>query len=242
MYCQTGEGDPASLPEGARHEYSRGIAGAPGGEGPGLSFLELVYGVLFEPGKTMEKVAQKPPLGKVALVVAILSVLSSLMGMLIISRSPNAIAGYPLPGIGTLAPLGIVLGLLWGYIKWFGYSAIVHLAAELLGGGGSARGVFAIAGLAGLPLIFNIPVQFAGYWFGAGNVVLALLSGLAFGIWSIVLLVIGVRRAHGLPAGRAALAVFAPALALVFLMLILIASLVAIASLIPSGNAFPGYF
>ncbi len=239
---QNREDGPAGSSEGDRPENSRDLAGAPGGEEPGLSFLELVYGVLFEPGKTMEKVVQKPPLGIVALVVAVLSMLGSLMGMLIISKSLGAAAGRPLPGIGTLALLGIVLGLFWGYLKWFGYSAVVHLTAELLGGGGGAKGVFAAVGLAGLPYIFNIPVQFMGYWFGAGNVVLFFLAGLAFGVWSVVLLVVGVCRAHGLSCSRAALAVFTPALALVFLLFLVITTMVFIVSYVPSSALVPGYF
>ncbi len=234
--------NPSNISRDGWSDNSRGETGAPGGEESSPVFLELVYGMLFEPGKTIEKVVQKPPLGVVALVVAILSVPSSLMGMLIISKPLNAAVGHPFSGIGSFMSLGIILGLFWGYMKWFGYGAIVHLAADLLGGDGAVRGVFAVTGLAGLPLIFNIPVQFLGYWFGGGATVLAILGGLVFGVWSIVLLVAGVRRAHGLSLGRAALAVFTPALALMFLLTLIITAMVFIVYYEPSGMSVLGYF
>lgn len=213
-------------------------------------FLELVYGVLFEPGKTMLKVAEKPPLGMAILVVTILSLLGTVMGFLTVSRALNqgfhaAAMDQYLPAVRILVPLGAVFGLLWGYLKWFGYSAILHLAAELLGGRGNARGVFAAAGLAGLPSIFMIPIQFLAYWFGTGNLavtVLVWLAWLAVGIWILILLVIGLRQVHGLSTGHSVLVVLSPVLALMVLGILMILVLVAAVALIPASMNFPGYF
>ena len=218
-----------------------------GEETPG--FLELVYGVLFEPGKTMERVVLRPPLGMTLLIVTILSLLGATMGLLTASRALDesfsaAVVGQFLPALQAMAPFAIILGLLWGYVKWFGYSAIIHLAADLLGGRGSARGVFAVTGLAGLPAIFMVPLQFLAYWIGTGNMaatVLLGLAGLAVGIWSIILLVIGLKQAHALSTGRSLLVVLSPVLVLVVFGILIMALLVTVAALMPTNMHLPGY-
>lgn len=225
-------------------------AGPPTGGEPFPGFLELVYGVLFEPRKAMKKVAERPPLGQAVLVVTIITLLGAVMGLLtmskVISQSFHTMAmDQYLPGLRAFAPLGVILGLLWGYAKWFGYSAIMHLAADLLGGRGSARGVFAAAGLAGLPSIIMIPVQFLSYWFGAGSMTVTILvglAGLAVGVWSIVITVIGLKQVHGLSTGRSVLVVLSPALAILALLIFAIIALVVIASSMPGMTVFPGYF
>lgn len=217
---------------------------------PSPGFLELVYGVLFEPDKTMKRVAERPPLGLAVMVVTIISLLGAVMGLLTVSKvlnqSLHAVAMEQfLPGLRALAPLGAVFGLLWGYVKWFGYSAIMHLAAELLGGRGSARGVFAAVGLAGLPAILMIPIQFLSYWLGTGRLavtILVVLAGLAVGIWSVILMVIALRQVHGLSTGRSVLVVFSPILALITLGILMIITLVGIAASMPNTMHFPGFF
>lgn len=224
--------DDAS-PEGAN-------SGVPG-------FLELVYGVLFEPVGTMKKVARRPPLVSTALIVAILSFFGALMGILTASRVlaeglPAALEQF-IPAIRALAPLGAVSGLFWGYLKWFGYSAILHLSADLLGGRGGARGVFAVVGLAGLPALLTIPVQLLSYLYGPESTVVAVLVSLAalsVWVWGFILLVIGLREVHGLSTGRTVLVILSPYLALALLLLILLAFIAfVIASLPFAMNAFP---
>jgi len=232
---------------GAPHfftENAETVADLPAaGQPPGL--LESVYGVLFEPGKTMRKIVDKPPLGLAALIVAFLSVLGSLMGILIFLRmlGPNAVPGRHL--LPFLVAVFLFAGVLWGFLKWFIYSAILHLAAELLGGRGRAAGVFAVAGLSGMPTVFLIPVQFLCYWFGAGNTaaaVPAMLAALAVAVWSAVILVIGLKQTHGLSTGRSVFVVFSPLIAFFAIAVLTVAVLVALAVSMPSRMSLPGYF
>lgn len=234
---------------GASSPGHPGPTGAPPVGGTFSGFLELVYGVLFEPVQTMRKVAERPPLVLTVLIVTILSLLGTLMGLLTASKVVgqsllSASMGQLAPVVQALIPLGAVLGLLWGYLKWLGYSAVLHLIADLLGGRGSARGVFAAAGLAVLPSILLVPVEFMAYRFasGAGATTLTGLASLAVAVWSLVLLVIGVREVHGLSNGRAALVVFSPLLAFALLIILILAALVFVAASLPAGMHFPGYF
>ncbi|MEG3072311.1 MAG: YIP1 family protein [Candidatus Syntrophopropionicum ammoniitolerans] len=106
-----------------------------------LGFLEVVYGVLFEPVKTMQKVAQKPPLLTTLLVVTLLSLLSATTGFLTFTRAFGGGSGANdiFPPIHLLVPIGVVAGFVFSYVKWFGGSAILHLIADLLGGRGGLR-------------------------------------------------------------------------------------------------------
>lgn len=208
-------------------------------------FLELVYGVLFEPGKMMKKVALHPPLGLVALIVAVISAVSAFMGFLIFLRVlvPN------LDSIRQLLPAAVVFiligGILWGYLKLFIYSGILHLAAALLGGGGEARGVFAAVGLSWIPNVFLVPIQFLYYWAGSGKaavLALALFAGLAVGVWSIVILVIGIKNVHGLSTGKSVFTVFSPFIAIMVMFFLMVIMAVVIAVSVPSDVKLPGYF
>lgn len=212
-------------------------------------FLEMFYGVLFEPVKTMKTVAQAPPLGTVAIVVTVLTLLGTTMGFLTFSRVLEqslqaADLEQLLTGVQAMAPFWVVISLLMGYVKWFAYSGVLHLVADLLGGQGKVRGVFAVVGLAGLPSAIIIPFQFLGYWFGMGNIAVTIILGLAslaVGIWSIVLLVVGVRAVHRLSAGMSVLTVLTPYLALILFLIILIVALTVLTISLPKAN-LPGYF
>lgn len=220
-----------------------------GGEPRRQDFLELVYGVLFDPVRTLEAVAEKPPLALAFLIVTVICVLDVATGLLAASRAMTAglynndLETF-LSSFRALAPLGAVIGLFWGYVKWFGYSAFIHLAAELLGGKGVATGVLVVVGLAGIPSILMVPVNLLSLWLGTGGLIIIALAGLAILVWSIVLLVIGLKQVHGLTSGRSFLAVVSPFLLLLVLFIIIIAALVAVASSMPFGmrNPGPGYF
>lgn len=225
-----------------QQQNAHGIVPAPG-------FLEIVYGVLFEPVGTMKKVAENPPLTAALLSFTIISLLGAVMGLLAFSKylSQGYDAGIDqlLPGAQVLVPVGIFICLIFSYIKWFCYSAIINLVAELLGGRGTARGVFAAFGLAGLPLILIIPFQFLAYWYGSGVFAvtsLLMLVWLVLGIWSGVLLVIGIREVHMLSTGRSVTVLLIPCLALVLLLVFLVIGLVALLSAFTLNTNIPGYF
>jgi hypothetical protein len=216
---------------------------------PAPGFLEIVYGVLFEPVRTMKKVGENPPLTAALLSFTIISLLGVVMGLLAFSKflSQGYDAGIDqlLPGAQVLMPAGLFIGLILSYIKWFCYSAIINLVAELLGGRGSARGVFAAFGLAGLPLILITPFQFLAYWYGTGVpavTALLMLVWLVLGIWSGIIFVIGIREVHMLSTGRSVLVLLIPWLALVLLLVLLVIGLAVLLSSFTLNTNIPGYF
>ncbi len=215
--------------------------------GEPLGFLEIVYGVLFDPARTMRRVAENPPLLSAFVIVTIVSLLGSVIGLLTFGRvlSQGLDGGGIFAATRSIMPAGVIIGLVFSYVKWFGYSAILHLTADLLGGRGGVRGIFAAAGLAGLPHVFLAPFQLFGYRYGLGNLsvnILLLLAGLAVWIWSSVILIVGLRATHRLSTGRAVLVFAMPYLALFLLLILSLVALAATISAFPLNTNIPGLF
>ncbi len=212
-----------------------------------LGFLEVVYGVLFEPVKTMQKVAQKPPLLTTLLVVTLLSLLSATTGFLTFTRAFGGGSGANdiFPPIHLLVPIGVVAGFVFSYVKWFGGSAILHLIADLLGGRGRVKGVFAAVGLAGLPHILLVPFQLLGYRYGLQSLpvsALLFLVGLTVWVWSSIILIIGLRETHHFSTGRAVTVFIIPYLTLLLLLILLLIPITVLISSFPLNTNTPSFF
>lgn len=217
------------------------------GENP-PGFLELVYGVLFEPKGAMARVAARPPLGIAALVVTILSLVGAVIFYITLNQvlSDNYSTygqGWFFPATAFL-PVAAIFSLVFGFIKWFFYSAILHLAADLLGGRGSARAVFAVVGFSGLPAVFLMPIQLLAVLFFPGSSaieILLILAAFAMMAWTLALAVIGIKAAHGLSTGRALLSALTPVLSILAVVLVALVSLAALLATVPA-KILPGYF
>lgn len=230
--------DPAGGPVDPAGSGRQFPPGAPQDAGPGL--LELVYGTLFEPVKTCRRVAESPPMGKVALLFTaakLLSVLVILIGGL---YSPGLFTGgFPgSPGHGlegmirAVAPAAVVLGLTFEYLKWFTHSGILFLLAGLFGGRGSAPGALTATGLASLPALAILPVQILAIILAGGRGVPAwagVLFWLVTLVWGTVLVIIGLRETQQLSTGRAAAVVLVPAAVMVVLAILLLVFLIVLA-------------
>jgi hypothetical protein len=215
-----------------------------------IDLLELIYGVLFDPAATMKRVALQPPVGLTVLIVTIVTLIVTSMGIFTFTRisggvSPIYGGGHLIAVMQSIIPLVVIFGLLFGYLKWFIYSAVLHLIAEFLGGNGQARGVFTVAGLAGLPFIFIVPFQFLMLLLGSRSIVVPLLMGLAgFGIliWSTVILVIGLAQVHHLSTGRAVLVVLIPAMVIFVFIIVLVAVMISMVFSMANYMNLPGYY
>lgn len=214
-------------------------------DAPAQNFLELIYGVIFEPVKTMKRAAHNPPLVFALLLVTILGLAGVLMWLVSITKALNQTAdistmGNFMPSARPLMVLAAVAIFLWGYIKWFSYSAFISLAAEMLGGEGKGRNVAAIVGLSLIPTILIIPAQMLNFYLASASFVF--ITVMIVWIWVTALMVIGVREVHGLSTGRTLLAVLSPVLVLGVFAGLILAGLVAVAVSIYTGMKMPDYF
>lgn len=215
---------------------------------PPLKYYEIIYGVLFEPVKTMQRVVNEPPLGT-TLVIVILLALAGLLTSLYTSAHGGSSnlgleMGLPLTqarmfseALRVAAPVLAILGSLFYFFKWFFYSALLHLLADFYGGRGKARIVFIVYGLAGLPEVFLIPLNVLTTLFIPSIAkVVSTLGSFAVLIWGVIILTIGLREAHQFSTGRALAVIFTPVVAVGVLILVSIIGLTsAMAAFMPAS-------
>ncbi|MBE0466505.1 MAG: YIP1 family protein, partial [Candidatus Desulforudis sp.] len=146
----------------------------------------------------------------------------------------------------AVGPYLILAGFFLWYIKWLGYGAILHLTAQLLDGKGGPKGTLVAYGLAGLPAILMLPVEGLMVFTDPGETTASTILGLfslAVFIWSVVLLVLGLREMHRLSTGRAVTVVLAPVgVVLLAAVIVLVLIISGIMTLFPALPDFPGGF
>lgn len=213
---------------------------------PRLTYYEIIYGILFDPQKTLHRIAQNPPLGATLIIVTLLSLAGFLADLYTSAHAaPNNIgltSGLPLrqalmlsEALRAAAPMLALIGVIFYFVKWFFYSALLHLLAEFYGGHGEARTVFVIYGLASLPGIFLIPLKVvATLAIPTAATGIDTVGGLIVLIWGVILLTLGLRAAHNITTGKALLVIFTPVVALILLAIVsLVGVVTTLASFMP---------
>jgi len=206
-------------------------------------FLELIYGVLFDPVKTFRKIAQSPPLGSSVAVFSLVKVLSVAVGGYISTRYMSDLPGHEYGFeelLRAMMPAVVVIILVYEYLKWFVYSGLLYLVAELSGGRGRAAGVLCVTGLASLPALLFLPVQTLATVFGGSGLTgpVNVLFWLGVMIWGCVLVILGLRETQHISTGRAVLAALAPAMVLLLVFILLL--VLAVGMLAPIFESFSG--
>jgi len=188
-----------------------------------LTFVELCYGILFQPRETFNRMVDKPPVFYGFLILIGVTILQNIVEVIV--GVPSSLAqmnqmpgGIPRemqavfdvltqPGFAILAG---VLGLIFGVFWWFVNSAVLHLLAELFGGKGRGMGVMAVTGASLLPGILLIPVQVLIYALDGPRWVVTLLAVIMAVYTYIILPVMGIARVHRFGTGRAVATVLTP--------------------------------
>lgn len=206
---------------------------------PPMGVIDWIYGVLFRPRDTMERLAasERPPLALAAGVTVFATIANGLASATELSRllepggdlSLGTGVGVPPAGLGPeAASVGgaflTLLGVPMSLIFWFILAAMYHLAADLMGGRGDGRHLLAGLGLAMLPEAFVLPVNALAVRLPAGGDALTTVAGAASLLWWLYLTYRAVRATKRLTRWRALFIVLLPVLALVaLLVLVLIA-------------------
>lgn len=187
-------------------------------------FLELIYGVLFDPVQTFRKIMPDFSVKRSFFIFTLVIIVTTIMSAILMCRSLPSFGAFG--SMYNLIFVIMVISLVFNYFIWFLLSGVFHLLAEFFGGQGRAIGVFIIAGMASLPLIFLIPVDLLLLLLGLKGFTLNIIlffSGLIVLIWRLVLLTLGIREVHNVSTGRAVAVVLLPIactiVLLIFLML-----------------------
>ncbi len=189
------------------------------GEEKSPDILELLYGIMAKPAATMERLANRPPVGAALVVFTVSTIISTL----VVARDVP-FYGHGIPNLGALAGLATAAGLIFAYGGWFIGTAVIHLWAELLGGRGRALALFSAAGMLSFIQLFNVPAaviaKAVGDWFSN------MVSLAVFG-WLVVLYVISVKTIYRISVGRAIAALLLPVIVTFAVIVALVAITVA---------------
>lgn len=177
-----------------------------------MGFLELIYGILFDPADTFKKVAEAPPIGLSILIFSLVNITAIFMSFLTFFHLLNKSLPVGRANLTAIILLVVFFGLLAKFCNWLLSTSVFHLLAELLGGRGSVKGLLAIVGLSYLPFIFLAPVELLLLIWGLNSVVIVLviILNLLIFVWWLALMVLGVRQEYCFSAGSALAAVFLP--------------------------------
>ncbi len=189
-------------------------------EGTAVLLLEYIYGSLFRPVPTMQRLAHDQPLGLAVLVQVSLAILS--MGLTVVGST--FLGGLASP---ALLVAGSLLAVISSLMIWVTVTGVLQMLAEVLGGKGT--GLLAVTGFAQLPFVFSPVAAVLGRAAGAG---LDVALSLVLSLWVAMLYILAVRETHGLSTARAlgtfalgATALFALLFALIFVVIALWQSL-----------------
>lgn len=156
--------------------------------------LENIYGTLFYPSQTFEKLRQNPALFTALAIVALISALD------------------PLISADTVA-VGLAFALVWavftGVLKWSFLALFLEVLASIFKKGGKIEIFLTLSAFALLPWLFMGPIMLfkAG---GAFTAVIGILSGVAIWIWTTILTLFAVSKAYELSSERVLLLLFIP--------------------------------
>ncbi len=229
----------------------------PGGDGreEGIweKSLEIVYGVLFQPGKAFRQLADRPIGWVGAFAFLLATVVNFAAGLILAPASPGAATGGALlgsPGGGTFDPTVVANAILslrarlgWaifpmdlavGLAMWLLGAAVVHLASELIGGEGRASSLLALMGLAKLPYVFVAPLALVARYTWPG---VASLGGVVILIWVLALYIVAIGANYGFGTGRAVAALVLPLMAtLAAIMVVFFTTALALVPMLPGGG------
>jgi len=162
----------------------------------------LVYGLIVRPGEAMTR-ASRSFSWRAGLVVLLVATVSwhFASAMLFHNILPSFAVGFVF-----LLPVRAVLVI----AVWVVAAALVHAVARGMKGYGTVGSLLLVLGLAALPLALLAPLSLLTEPLGLGGKLLFILCAAVLALWSVVLAVVGVRRAYYLSGAGAAVAVLAP--------------------------------
>lgn len=201
-------------------------------------FIDNLYGVIFTPSQTLNKIARSKLVGQ-GLIVLILSTLIPLIASSGAFADLNSIPGGLPPGFptelmplfNTLKPFMLIIAavmvVVFKPLVTFLFTALMHMISEFMGGGGSGKGLFAGFCFASFPSILMAPVNIIN------NFIDSDISGvfsLVFMIWVVILQITAVRENNGFSTGRAVLTYFLPWIIVLGILILMIVVMISVFS------------
>jgi hypothetical protein len=197
---------------------------------PRLSLVDLIYGLLFAPTATFQKISARPPLSQAFIIFTAVTLIGTLLSVWTPPVAPELPSEVP-PEMGrmmsSMMPYMGLLTALFAFVGWFVLAGVFQLVSEFFEGRGTALGVLTVLGLSELPNVFAGPLFLLAALLGSPvlTTFITVSSGLLIFIWRFILIVIGLREIQGYSTGKAVLTVLAPGIVLFLVILVTVIAL-----------------
>ncbi len=184
------------------------------------NFLDEFYDILFRPKQGMRNIRQVKTLWHGLLVYLIVNVIGSLSTASYQAQllDVQELSQLPLPMeitegfLGMLPFMELVAKITLGPLYFLAATAVLHLAASLLGGEkgntGNIQGLGAVLGYSYLPYIFLAPISLVARYVAFD---LIQFASIIFFFWALILKVTGIREVYQFSSSRALLSYILPA-------------------------------
>ena len=154
------------------------------------NFLENIYGTLFYPTETFEKLKQSPPILQALGIVVTVSILNPLINSSFLDDSN---LGWFIYGLFSAGVSGI--------IKWVFFAVFVEALASIFKKGGNFKKFLTLSAFALIPWVFIGPANLLKTG-GILSSLFGILFGLTIWIWATVLTIFAVMKSYEISSGR----------------------------------------
>jgi len=172
-----------------------------------LSTVEVVYGILFEPAKTLNFLGREKPLLPGLLIFCLTFTFIS-----VINRAITLLDS----SINNIIPGTVSVWLLTAFSMAFAYimlalmAGLFSLISEIIYRRGNASGLLACLSFAVIPGVLGPSLQYAAILLGIGSI--GVLFSLFSALWVLILQILSLREALDLNTGQAVLLFTLPGL------------------------------
>jgi len=154
-------------------------------------FLDNIYGILFSPKETFDKLIQNPPIFQGFIIVLLVSIISPLVNF----EFCESIKCIFLLGFKIFSSAFI------GVVSWLFFASFIEIVASVFKQPGRIKEFLTLSAFALFPWVFIAPVELVKSAGILGNV-FGILFGFVIWLWVTVLTFIAVMKTYSLSFGR----------------------------------------
>ena len=151
------------------------------------TFLENIYGILFEPQKTIEKIIDTQPVWQAFSIIAALSLASAILGQKIGFAGVYDFIFF----FGNVAAIFIS-----SLIIWFSLAGFFEITARIFGDENNFKKLLSLMGFALLPWILTAPLILIKI--NLPLIIISIILEILVWIWSIILVFLSVKQLYKL--------------------------------------------
>ncbi len=180
-----------------------------------MTFIEIIYGIIFQPASTLKYLSGSKPL-----VLAVIAFLFTALWNMIINMGLNNARGFTASLPEGYIGVYLFIGLLISLAVLAGSAAIYNLLGELIYKQANGRGILTCLAFGFVPGILEPPLQYALTLLNFNYLNIS-ISIMAF-LWVMTLQIVGIREALVIQTSQALLLFVLPWLIFVLLIVALV--------------------